>query len=68
MGADENNNSPAYPMNNNSHSSHIGIIIGIMTSIIVVLVGAIVAMSIRNCKQSGTLSILPASFKVIIII
>ena len=66
MGTDENSNSPAYPMNNNSsHSSHIGVIIGIMTSIIVVLVGAIVAMSIRNCKQSGTLSILPASFKVI---
>ena len=42
--------------------SYTGIIIGIMTFIIVFLVGAIAGMSVRNCKQSGGLSILPKSF------
>ena len=44
-------------------SSHTGVVIGVMTVIIIALVGAIVTMSLRNCRQNGGgRSILPASF------
>ena len=43
-------------------SSHTGMIIGIMTSIIVALVGTIVAMSVRNRKQNGGRYIMPTTF------